>query len=52
MAYFQIIKEEQQAAQTSNSREIATSSTDRMAQTPPILLFTYIMCNILAIPTI
>ena len=49
---FPNIKEEQQAAKISDSREMATSSTDRMAQTPPILLFTYIMCNIRAIPTI
>ena len=40
MACFLIIEEEQQAAQTSDSREMATSSTDRTAQTPPIILFT------------
>ena len=39
MAYIHIIEEEQKAAQSSDSREMATSSTDRMAQTPPILLF-------------
>ena len=39
MACFRIIEEEQQVVQTSDSSEIATSSTDRMAQTP-ILLFT------------
>ena len=41
VACFHIIEEQQQAAQTSDSREMATSSTDRMAQTPPILLFTW-----------
>ena len=43
-----IVEKKQQAAQTSDSREMATSSTDRMAQTPPILLFTWRMCDILA----
>ena len=37
MACFCITEEEQQAAQTLDSREMATSSTDRTAQTPPII---------------
>ena len=46
MAFFRIIEEEQQAAQRSDSREMATSSMDRRA--PLTLLFTLRMCNILA----
>ena len=42
MACCCIIEERQQAAQTSDSREVDTSSVDRMAQTPTLcaLIFT------------
>ena len=48
MACFRIIEERRQTAQTSHPREMATLSADRTAQTPPILLVTWRMCNILA----
>ena len=42
MACFCIIEEGQQAAQASDSREVGTSSMDRMAQTPTLCALIFV----------